>query len=216
MPNRPKRGSGERSNWYSGSKFTNWTPFDPYSSELRSARRDVRPSKTVERGPDQSPLPVFEAALHDDFIRPASGVEIAATLELVPAEFLTGLAGVFLLSGTRKQARALRLFRYGCYASGDIHLHAFPKALLHLNLKGDLKPSVEREYLRAGAKIRRGRGGSVLEFDPASLRAFYLYDVLLHEVGHHVDERVDSRPCRAAERFAEWFAEAQARELFVE
>jgi hypothetical protein len=51
-----------------------------------------------------------------------------------------------------------------------------------------------------------------LQFTEASLRRFYLCDVLLHELAHHIDERTFSRPTDAAERFAEWFAQEQARQ----
>jgi hypothetical protein len=67
------------------------------------------------------------------------------------------------------------------------------------------KPSVRREYERAGAFWRQVTGGWQLEFAPESLRRFYLNDVLLHEVGHHVN-RGSRKNKRDAEAFANWMA----------
>jgi len=61
--------------------------------------------------------------------------------------------------------------------------------------------------------VNRVKQGWCVEFTEESLRAFYLLDVLLHELGHHVDERVWSRDVQSAERFAEWFAGERSRLL---
>ncbi len=62
-----------------------------------------------------------------------------------------------------------------------------------------------------GAKWKQDESGWWLEFDRLSLRRFYLFDVLLHELGHHVDKRVWKRDTISAERYAEWFAQEYAR-----
>jgi hypothetical protein len=68
------------------------------------------------------------------------------------------------------------------------------------------KPHYLLEYRRAGAEIREDDGDGVeIRFNAASLRKFYLRDVLAHEIGHHVDGRV-RRTNRQAEAFADWFA----------
>ena len=48
-------------------------------------------------------------------------------------------------------------------------------------------------------------------FSLRSLRRFYLYDVLLHELGHHVDKRADEKNNAARERYAEWFVEQRSQ-----
>ena len=63
-----------------------------------------------------------------------------------------------------------------------------------------------------GVEVTETGGRWFLHFTKASLRWFYLYDVLLHELAHHIDERTFTRPKDAAERFAEWFAQEQARQ----
>jgi len=54
-----------------------------------------------------------------------------------------------------------------------------------------------------------------LRFTEPALRQFYLTEVLLHEVGHHVMRDGAQRNRQAEERFANWFARnhAQRREM---
>ena len=73
------------------------------------------------------------------------------------------------------------------------------------------KPSSASEYTKFGAIFAStDKIGAILEFDESSPRLFYLYDVLLHEVGHHVDREPRSHN---AERYAHWFAEFQNARL---
>jgi hypothetical protein len=64
-------------------------------------------------------------------------------------------------------------------------------------------------------RIRREGSHWLAEVDERELRDFYLYDVLLHEVGHHVDFRRNGcrwlRSRRKEERFANWFAASYAK-----
>jgi len=73
------------------------------------------------------------------------------------------------------------------------------------------KPTTIKEYERMGAKWTQRDSGWWLEFDRSSLRRFYLYDVFLHELGHHVDRRRWKRDTESAERYAEWFAQEYAQ-----
>jgi hypothetical protein len=73
------------------------------------------------------------------------------------------------------------------------------------------KPSVAKEFTRFGATfVPEGKGGALLTFDEPSMRLFYLYDVLLHEVGHHADREGNADN---AERYAHWFADFQRARL---
>jgi hypothetical protein len=66
-------------------------------------------------------------------------------------------------------------------------------------------PTFLQAYTRAGATLVRRHTGVEISFDTDSLRTFYLCDVLIHEIGHHVagPERAASQQ---SERFAKWFA----------
>lgn len=66
-------------------------------------------------------------------------------------------------------------------------------------------PNIKREYERAGATYYFKNNFWHREFTIESLKQFYLNDVLLHEIGHHVD-RKNNKSNNQSERFAEWFA----------
>ena len=116
------------------------------------------------------------------------------------------------MGGTSRQ-RNLKKITYGMYSSGRISLFALPEGMLVQHWRSMPKPSLVKEYTKFGATvIPAGKGGATLQFDESSLRLFYLYDVLLHEVGHHVDR---SRESNDAERYAHWFAEFQHARLLA-
>ena len=210
----PKRGSGQRSNLYSESKYSNWSPFDPFESEINALPAKMPPADSVHRGEALDPVPIYVRDVHAEFVRPCEPAEVKATLEDVPRQFLTGLKSVCLLAGTTKQSKvsAGRLFRYGCYGRGEIYLHAFPRRLLSEVWPHHPKPSILQEYRRAGAQFTRTESGWKLQFTMDALRRFFLFDVLLHELGHHVEYvsgKTNDR--KSAERFANWFAQYAAR-----
>lgn len=69
-----------------------------------------------------------------------------------------------------------------------------------------LRPHAMQAYRRAGVASEESAGAWVCRFDRGCLWAFYLLDVLAHEIGHHADRRNLHKNDRRAERFAEWFA----------
>jgi hypothetical protein len=216
MAGHPK-GSGERSNAYSSQRFTNWRPHDPYWAEVEALPRKMRPRAEVDRD-SAGPLGIFERPVAPGFVRPWTARDVADVLGAIPQEFLVDLSGVFLLGGTVGQ-RNLGKLTYGMYSASfygkssgrRVFLCAVPENRLVQKWSKMQKPSVAKEYTKFGATISPdGKGGAVVQFDLSSLRQYYLYDVLLHEIGHHVDreDRADS-----AERFAQWFAEYQHARL---
>jgi hypothetical protein len=205
------RGSGQRSNLYSSQRFTNWSPHDPYWSEVEALPQKMRPRVKVSHG-STGPLGVFVRPVASGFVRPYTADDVADVLAAIPPEFLIDLAGVFLLGGTAKQ-RSLKKVTYGMYDAGRIFLFALPEKGMTQRWPKMPKPSTVKEFTKFGAAISPdGKAGAVLTFDHSSLRQFYLYDVLLHEVGHHADrqQRADN-----AERYAHWFAEFQHARLLV-
>lgn len=207
----PKRGSGPRSNMYSENKFSNWARFDPFSTEAYQASKVQEPHSVVRRGPDQQ-IRVFEMPLKRGFVRPYCVEDICQVLSDVPMEYLRGLTDVFLLGGSAKQSRSHRMYRYGLYYSNQIWLVPTPTTSLTQFWRNPPRPSTIREYTRFGASFAQVEGQWVLRFTAQSLRLFFLYDVLLHEIGHH-NERPNRRGHRASERFANWFAQYQSLRL---
>lgn len=103
--------SGPRSNAYSGSKFSNWSVYDPFFAEARSAYK-----RFDDRLPSHPPFPCVVALppLAPDFLHPVRRTEVVQRLHRMPPEHLAGLRAVFLLGGTRKQQRSWRT-SLGCY-----------------------------------------------------------------------------------------------------
>lgn len=194
---------GIRSGQWSGSKVTNLSRFDPAKTEMYAVWN--RNYAKLHRTPG---LTVITQRIHADFILPVSEADIRETLASVEQHFLTGLAGVVVLGGAKKQDRSFRrLFAYGCYCENAIFLHPFPRRFMDQIWRTLPKPSLLNDYERAGAHITPDGRHWRVQFDEESLRRFYLRDVLMHELGHHVDRgNFASKTDRKAERFAEWFA----------
>ncbi len=203
-----KRIGGERSNLYSKSKFTNWTRFDPFFLEIKAIPDNFPPEYIFEIQADEK-IKIFSLDIQAGFIRPFDSKDVVEYLKKVPEEFLKGIGGIYLLGGTSKQRKASfgSLFCYGCYWIGDIYLHAFPEKRMALSFKKrQPNPSILEEYRRANADIKNIKGELNISFDIGSLKSFFLRDVLMHEIGHHVDRNNQDKTNRKAEKFAEWFA----------
>jgi hypothetical protein len=205
--------SGPRSNMYSRSRCSNWALFDPFEEEADRVLRTIRPIAELPLAEGERCL-IYLAPVDARFIQPVTVDEVVEVLTSVPGVFLRELKSLLILGGTSKQDKLAtgRAFHYGCYRAGRICLHAFPKRTLVQNLRRPHKPSTRQAYERMGARYRLERGQWRLEFDMESLRRFFLYDVLLHEVGHHVDRRNRYKATRQSERFAVWFADATMRQ----
>lgn len=201
-----KRGSGQRSGLYSESKFTNWRKFNPFDAEVNILPYDIKPDLVFETELGDK-ISIVVRDLHSKFMRPFAVEDVRDTLLRVPPEFLARLETIYLLGGTSKQDKVAfgNLFRYGCYWYCRIALHAFPQRLLSERYSKLPAPDIMQEYERAGATWTHDKEGWLFQFKPETLRAFYLYDVLLHEVGHHVDRRNIEKSTKDAERYANWF-----------
>lgn len=206
----PNRGGGTRSGLYSEDKFTNWARFDPFGAEAERASKGRRPERRVDIGSES--VPIFVSKLQPGFVRPFSAADVAKTLSQVPIKYIEELAGVYLLGGTAKQKRN-RNFFYGMYRRDRIYLYALDERNLVQGWEPRPKPNIVREYARFGAKFVQESGRWTLRFTTESLRLFYLLDVLLHEVGHHVERSVRPYPSEASERYATWFANYQSLKL---
>jgi hypothetical protein len=196
------RNSGPRSNAWSRNKRTNLRSFDPQNEEL---------SRVIEKYYDEcegAERPIYrQISLHEAFVMPVTLTEVKVTVDAIPAEFTDGLKGVFLLGGSQKQADTYNTYSYGCYLENKIYLHPYPKNRLKRKYAHPPKPHILIEYQRAGVSITQKPGEFIIEFTEDALRHFYLRDVLIHEVGHHVDRSNFGKKRKSRmEPFAEWFA----------
>jgi len=203
---RHQRGpQGVRQDRFSGSKVSNLTTFDPWGQAVNYAYATY----LTRLGSDE-PKPIIDVELNSKYgpVMPLSGDDVRETLDSIPTDFTEGLEGVFSLLGpSKKQSKAESLYRYGTYWRCCIFLFPYPRKWMSFRAKG-LQPHILREYERVGAEIiNDGNRELLVRFNNESLRDFYLRDVLIHEVGHHVDRfSLAKKSTKDAERFANWFA----------
>lgn len=203
---RRTRARAGRSNLYSESRFTNWAPYDPQRSEMNRSESG-RPAALFPTN-DGEQIHLYALPLHKDFVRPFDCADVIEILKLIPQKMLRGLTSIALLGGSKRQARVANsgLWSYGRYRPTRIYLCAYPRSQMQWTTQHLSFPSARLAYLRAGVTVTHRSGSWHLEFTDESLRRFYLWDVLIHEIGHHVDRFHRDQSTSRAERFAEWFA----------
>lgn len=194
----------QRTGLYAESKESNWTNFDPFDAALDKAYFNKYWEK-LNRG--NSDFIIFSEQTNDKFVMPINEIDIHTAFKNIPKTFLSELKGVVLLSGSSKQAKtsSSKLFCYGSYCFGVIFIFPFPKSEMRSVSKTLPPPHIQREYERAGIKYEFRDNKWHKEFSLSSLHQFYLNDVLMHELGHHVD-RGNKKTHNESERYAEWFA----------
>lgn len=137
--------------------------------------------------------------------------EIREALLFFGPECFYGLRSVTLGSLDRGSSR----LAFGRYVyPGSILL--FTHSPTPWRLGGILSPRISALLEQAGARVTSANGGSATIVDWAShaaLRDFYLIDVLMHEIGHHMLQqyRRRTRSAGARSREHEEFADAFAR-----
>ena len=203
--NRHAKPSAGRSNIYSESKYSNWARYDPQQSEL-GRLRDSRPTATFQLN-DGTLLPIIEVPLHARFLRPFTCEDVKRILTMIPEDMLLGLRRIALLGGTSRQEKSAWNdgWCYGCYDNG-VNLFAFPERRRIWSSPNLHKPAEIHAYQRAGVEMTHENGNWVYRFTDQAIRRFYLWDVLVHEIGHHVDRNHPDRSTKRSERFAEWFS----------
>jgi len=127
--------------------------------------------------------------------------EIRARLAQLPASFLKPLEVVQLSRMTRKK----RSFPcYGMQWGSTIYLYPIEDGLVEY-LTRPPRPAEMNEARMYGVRwVQDSAQLWRLDWTPASIRDFYLNNILIHELGHLLDDRNNSY--RERERFAEWFA----------
>ncbi len=151
------------------------------------------------------PLGRTEPSLHAQpagtgYVHAVTVTEIRDRLALLPADFVQRVEVIQLSQMTRKRA----LFpRYGMQWGPNIYLYPIEESLVERYLR----PPTPQQ--RIEAQMYGGRWDSVdgewhLVWTPETLRDFYLNNVLIHEIGHVLDDRNTNAHKR--EQYANWFA----------
>jgi len=127
--------------------------------------------------------------------------EIRERLAALPKEMTAGLEVIQLSQMTRKKKR---FPCYGMQWGSSIYLYPIETSRIEVFTEPP-GPSQRIEARMYGARWEEQANGYWhLVWTDESLRDFYLNNVLIHELGHLLDQR--NTTYRDRERFAEWFA----------
>lgn len=127
--------------------------------------------------------------------------EIRDRLAELPPRFLRDLEVVQLSRMTRKKQS---LPCYGMQWGPALYLYPIDESFTEYFDRAP-SPLVENECRMYGGRWRQLDGGAwQLIWTESAIKDFYLNNILIHELGHLLDDRNNSYTDR--ERFAEWFA----------
>ncbi len=137
----------------------------------------------------------------DGYQHVVTPAEVRARLEEVPSEFLRPLEVIQFSRVTRKK----RSFPcYGMQWGATIYLYPIEENLVE-HYEHPPRPGQKIEARMYGGRWEQMHGSAWrLVWNEQSIKDFYLNNILIHELGHLLDERNTSFVDR--ERFAEWFA----------
>lgn len=185
----------------------------------RGSRQAARPAAAHrQRGGDNGHSPVFYAQENwyepagrsktrfvvqspgPDYFHPASVDEIRERLQLLPEEYRRQVEVVQLSRMTRKRA----IFPcYGMQWGQNVYLYPIEVDLLEVYVRPPSPQQVIEAKMYGGQWQQRGTEWR-LQWTRETIKDFYLNNILIHEVGHVVDERNANSEDR--ERYANWFA----------
>jgi hypothetical protein len=196
-------------------------PAPAHNNAARSQRRAVsmgkraRISSAVLRGPYLPPEDWYEPreapakgkyriiqhAPGTGFRHVLTAADVRQRLAQLPAWMIDSLEVVQFSRMTRKKQHAPC---YGMQWGSTIYLYPIEASLVETFCEPP-KPAQRIEASMYGARWEAAPGGSwQLIWTEAAVRDFYLNNVLIHELGHILDNRNTNTKDR--ERFAEWFA----------
>ncbi len=136
----------------------------------------------------------------DGFVHPVSTGEVAARLAELPDELTDGLEVVQFSRMTRKRA----LFPcYGMQWGAAIYLYPIEESLEEAYVRPPTPQQRIETEMYGGIWTPDGNLWR-LSWTEASIKDYYLNNILIHELGHHNDHRNTNFDAR--ERFANWFA----------
>ncbi len=184
------------------------------SRRVAAVGKGARIAGSPIRGPYMPPEKWYEPAEDHDgnytVVEQAPGIgfrhilnetDIRERLSLLPAWMVKPLQVVQLSQMTRKKRRAPC---YGMQWGNTIYLYPVESNLVE-NFRRAPKPAQLIEAKMYGARWERISADAWnLNWTEDAIRDFYLNNVLIHELGHILDERNTRSIDR--ERYAEWFA----------
>jgi hypothetical protein len=126
--------------------------------------------------------------------------EIRSRLRQLPQRWIEPLQVVQLSRMTRKKTT---FPCYGLQWGTAIYLYPIEESLVEQFSRPPRPAEYNEARMYGGRWIQRGESWSLV-WTEQTIRDFYLNNVLIHELGHLLDDRNSNQ--RDRERFAEWFA----------
>lgn len=127
--------------------------------------------------------------------------EIRARLSQLPAQFIHGLEVVQLSRMTRKK----QTFPcYGMQWGSSLYLYPLEESLIETFYQPPRPAIVNEIKMYGGRWVHEPPSAWKLVWTTETVKDFYLNNILIHELGHLLDDRNASYAAR--ERYAEWFA----------
>lgn len=136
----------------------------------------------------------------EGFVHPVTVDEIRDRLQQLPSRFVRGLEVVQLSQMTRKRRR---FPCYGMQWGSSVYLYPIESSLIEEYVTPPRPSQIIEAEMFGGVWSQHGNRWR-LTWTSDSIRDFYLNDVLIHEIGHLVDQRNTRSVDR--ERYANWFA----------
>lgn len=150
---------------------------------------------------DDSTYQIISQRPGDGYQHVVTPDEIRQRLSLLPGEMLSQLDVVQLSRMTHKKKR---FPCYGMQWGTTVYLYPVESSLVEY-LSRPPKPTLQTEVRMYGGRwCVEADGTWKLVWSTQSIKDFYLNNVLIHELGHLLDNRNASYVDR--ERYAEWFA----------
>lgn len=141
----------------------------------------VVPDSSQERPPEWSLPRIVEKRPRSGCFHPAGKRDVARVLRFFGEECSYGVRSIELRQGSAEGSE-LELGRL--FVPGRIVL--YDQRPSPWRLRGSTEEQALR-LERAGAELERLEGGGlVVSWPEATLKAFMLFDVLMHEIGHHL------------------------------
>jgi hypothetical protein len=166
------------------------------------------PKSTWEKISDETEgLRIIRENPSKNYFHPCSKKQVATVFGELPNELTTDIKAIIFRRNTKTDEKYLIDARrsYQC-----IILNSFPKDLKSI-WQFKPSPSVNNHMRPWCDKWIEENGNWVLQWNHSEIRRYYLYHVLLHEIGHIYDWTHNTRNRR--EDYAENFALEWARKL---
>lgn len=145
---------------------------------------------------------IIEKDPGEALIHPVTPAEIAARLEQLPSWTLEDLDVVQLSRITKKK---LRFPCYGLQWGTSLYLYPIHEDLTEeFSAPPSAKLSIETRMYGGRWISDESNKIWILEWNEKTIRDYYLNNVLIHELGHLVDDR--NRSYQDREKYADWFA----------